>query len=494
MKANRPALKSSRQQPLVFGGSILILCISLWCGGLRPQVQANETLESPKTKTNTVHPVAAGEPQLPYKFAMPELSLEHQSPTATNALLTHSVKPPLPAVVTTNTLNPLEHESVASPNLISSSNTVRVNPREKERQFEMQLAVARRQRLENSGEMAETNLVKLIESEASEDIKKAALLEMALLAQQQNQSVKAIQIFGQFLEKYPHDPNLPDIQLRQGLLYRKLGSNKLALNKFYGVLSSTLSMKMDNWDRFQRIALQAKTEIADTYFMDDKYEEASTLYQRLLSENAPQLNRPYVQYKIIRCLASEEKNGQVVTQSEQFLEHFPDAGEVPEVRFLLASALKKQGRASDALRQVMILLESQSSSAAQSPQNWAFWQQRTGNEIANQLYQEGDYSNALTIYQVLTKLDKNPAWQLPVTYQVGLVYERLNQAPKAMESYKFILDREKSLDADAPPSLRTVIEMAKWRHNYLSWQMSADKGRLEVQPGAPITRAQSMSP
>lgn len=493
MKTNRPGFKPKRPILWCISGTFFAFCLSLWCGGFVTGVQGGEALESQvPTATHSLPSAVATNAPLPYKFVMPTLNAELQTQAVSNAPSPHNPTVPAPTMAPTNSLNPLEHESLPSPNLIS--NKPHVNPKEKEHQFEMQLAVARRQRLENSGGMAETNLVKLVESEAPEDIKKAALLELALLAQQQNETIKAIQIFGQFLEKYPQDPNLPDIQLRQGLLYRKLGSNKLALNKFYGVLSSTLSMKMDNWERFQRIALQAKTEIADTYFMDDKYEEAITLFQRLLTENAPQLNHSYVQYKLIRCFASEEKNGQVVAQCEEFLVKFPDAGEVPEVRFLLASALKKQGRASDAMRQVMILLETQGRSAAQSPQNWAFWQQRTGNEIANQLYQEGDYANALTIYTMLAKLDKNPAWQLPVTYQVGLVYERLNQFQKAMESYQVILDREKTLEAETPPSLRTVVEMAKWRHNYLSWQTAADKGRLEMHPGAPITRAQSMSP
>jgi len=62
---------------------------------------------------------------------------------------------------------------------------------------------------------------------------------------------------------------------------------------------------------------------------------------------------------------------------------------VPEVRFLLAAALKQTGRNADALQQVLLLLQSQQENVGKDPESWAYWQRRAGNEIANQLYREG---------------------------------------------------------------------------------------------------------
>jgi tetratricopeptide (TPR) repeat protein len=114
-----------------------------------------------------------------------------------------------------------------------------------------------------------------------------------------------------------------------------------------------------------------------------------------------------------------------------------------------------------------------------NPENWSYWQQRAGNEIANQLYLEGDYLNALDIYNSLAELNTAPAWQLPVWYQVGIIYERLQQPKKASEKYDAIVAREKALTASAEtPNLKTVIELAKWRKEHIQWQ---DRAEVAVQ-------------
>jgi tetratricopeptide (TPR) repeat protein len=146
------------------------------------------------------------------------------------------------------------------------------------------------------------------------------------------------------------------------------------------------------------------------------------------------------------------------------------------------------------MEQVLALLESQQANAERNPQTWVYWQQRTGNEIANQLYKEGDYVNALEIYRSLAELNRSVAWQLPVWYQMGLVYERLQQPQKASETYARILERQQELDAGGQsPSLAVVIEMAKWRQDQLQWQVRAELAttqRRAAEP-PPSTRPQS---
>ena len=143
---------------------------------------------------------------------------------------------------------------------------------------------------------------------------------------------------------------------------------------------------------------------------------------------------------------------------------------MPEVRFLLASALKKFNRNQESLKQVLLLLDSQRDNARQNPEVWAYWQRRAGNEIAAQLVQEGDCMDALEIDLRLADLDKSPEWQLPVCYQTALVYEQLQQWPKATDMYQRILERRKEIkDPNANPSLLSLFEMAGWRKNYVAW-------------------------
>jgi len=85
---------------------------------------------------------------------------------------------------------------------------------------------------------------------------------------------------------------------------------------------------------------------------------------------------------------------------------------------VLASALKKLGRNQESMKQVLLLLQSQQENVKKNPELWIYWQQKAGNDIANQLFKEGDYLSALSIYLGLADLNKSPAWQLPVLVSI----------------------------------------------------------------------------
>lgn len=334
---------------------------------------------------------------------------------------------------------------------------------------------ARRMKREKNFEAAESSFVMLLKANAPEEMHRTAMLEMALLAQENQQPGRAQQIYAQYLDRYSDDPSAAEVCLRQGLLYRQMGAPTLALAKFYSVMTTSLRLKLDRLDYYQRLVLQAQTEIADTYYLQGKFGEAAEFLGRLLKLENPQLNKSQIIYKLIRSLSCMNRHTEVVAQSEFFIEKYPTAPEIAEVRFLLADSLKKLGRAREATQQVLVLLESQQTTATNRPGNWIYWQQRTGNEIANQLYKEGDYLNALDIYKNLAQLSDTAAWQLPVWYQMGLVYERLMQPTKAAEFYDKILARQKELDStQRTPSLEAVLDMARWRKEQLKWQLKTE--------------------
>lgn len=342
--------------------------------------------------------------------------------------------------------------------------------------YQESLDLGRQLRQAHQFEAAEVALVSVMKAAAPEELQRTALLELALLAQENNQPARAQQIYTQYLEKFPDDPSAAEVYLRQGLLYRQMGTPTLALSKFYAVMTTALRLKLDRLEYYQRLVLQAQTEIADTYYLQGKFTEATDYLGRLLKLDNPQLNKAQIIYKLVRSLSCLNRHSEVVAQAEFFLGKYPDAPECAEVRFLLADALKKQGRNRDALQQVLALLEKQQSDATNQPGNWIYWQQRTGNEIANQLYKEGDYVNALEIYRNLAELNTNATWQLPVWYQMGLVYERLLQPERAAELYTCILGRQKELDSGGrSPSLETVLDMARWRREHLNWQLKAEE-------------------
>lgn len=367
----------------------------------------------------------------------------------------------------------------ASTNLIRSDGEQRrLAAREAEvAGFRQMLETARRLRAAKLFDEAMPNFVAVLKGNAPEELKRPAMLELALIAQEQNNLSRALEILTQYLTTWPQDPSAPEILLRQGLIYRQLGIHQMALSKFYATMTSALVVKDELFDYYRRLVLQAQAEIAETLAVQGQHAEAAAAFARLLKEDSPTLNRSRVHYRYITSLAAQGKHAETVGQAQQFLARFPEATESAEVRFQLAMSLKRLNRTSEALREIQRLLQSQQSQAREHPEALAYWQQRTGNEIANQLYQEGDFVHALDIYQSLLPLNPTPDWQLPLRYQIALAFERLEQPTKAIEFYGSIVGFEKDLGTNAPSSLRTTVDLARWRQGFLQWQDRTETAR-----------------
>jgi tetratricopeptide (TPR) repeat protein len=345
---------------------------------------------------------------------------------------------------------------------------------ERLKKFQLQLDLGREQRHQKNANLAVQTLTGILAANAPDEIQRLTLFELALVEQDDNKLIRAEQVFGQYLRNYPEDSSVPEVILRQGLIYRQMGVNELAISKFYAVMSSALRLKLQNMDYYKKIVLQAQIEIADTYYQEGNYVEAADFFSRLLKSDNPDLDQIQTQFKLVRSLSYSTNNMATIAQAQVFLDLYTNASEVPEVRFFLASSLKKLGRNNDSMKQVLLLLQSQEDNVRKDPETWTYWQRRAGNEIANQLYKEGDYLSALQIYLSLADLDKSPAWQMPVWYQAGLVYEQLQQWQKATAMYLRITNRQKELtDSTSTPSLVSLLEMAKWRQGYIEWMQRA---------------------
>jgi tetratricopeptide (TPR) repeat protein len=392
----------------------------------------------------------------------------------------------------------LHHEllqaSLPSTNLVNALSNARPDEQGRVKKFLEELESARRIHREKDYVTAGRVLAGLMESNAPLEIKRNALWELALVAHDANQFTRAQQIYAQYLQLFPEDPTVPEVFLRQGMLYREMGANVLALSKFYSVMNSTLNLNLDNV-YYTRLVLQAQTEIADTYYLQGKYTDAVEKFLLLLKQGSSTLNSLVIRFKLVRSLFNLGRHPEVVAQAESFFTSYPGVPEEAEVRFLMASSLKQMGQNREAMKQVLQLLASQEKVANQNPEDWVYWQQRAGNDIANQLYKQGDYVNALEIYSSLAEMNQSVEWQLPVWYQIGLIYERMSQASRANDIYDRIIGREKDLTGDnARPVLKAVLDMAKWRKNYLGWQSKADLATLAVRPHLSTNTANGASP
>jgi len=335
-------------------------------------------------------------------------------------------------------------------------------------------------------EQAEKKLLRLLAENVPDTIRQPALLDLGAVVAAENDLPRAQSIYTQYLDRWPTDVRVPEILLRQGGVFRQMGLDNLALTKFYGVMTAALSLKTDQLDYYRQLVLQAQTEIAETYYLMGRHADAAEFYSRLLQQSASGLNRPLMQFRLVRSLAATARNEEAVAAAQDFLAHFPDDPEAPETRYYLAQALKAEGQAGEALRQVLAFLQEEKKSAEDHPEVWAYWQQRVGNEIANSLYKEGDYMKALEIYLSLTRLDAAPTWQLPVKYQVGITYEHLLQPEKAVATYNEIIASESAVGTNATPDLQAIFEMARWRAGFIRWQGKAELANHSLSETASI--------
>jgi tetratricopeptide (TPR) repeat protein len=382
--------------------------------------------------------------------------------------------PPVPADVAINPALRQTTEALVNSNIVGTAHDQEVQA-DPMREFQTLLELGRQQRGEKNFTQAKRNFVALLEGRAPDPLKRAALLELATLAQEDNELGRAQQLYAQYLRRWPDDSSVPEVYLRQGLLFRQMGAPVMALAKFYAVMTSALTLKSGNVDYYQKLVLHAQTEIADTYYLQGKYADAAEFFRRLIKLDAHELKKQPVQFKLIRCLVALGEHEPAIAEAQDYLARYRKADDQPEIRFLLATALRQSGRKADALKHVLLLLEAQQATAAEDRSRWIYWQRRAGNEIGNQLYEEGDYLNALMVYSALAGLDTSSAWQLPVWYQMGLICERLHQPQKAAELYGRVIARQKELDSGASPGLKTVLDMARWRMEVLNWQTQTER-------------------
>ena len=332
----------------------------------------------------------------------------------------------------------------------------------------------------NDPALAEKLFAQLMRLGAPTSRKRDAMLRMGKqLDEKQKQYAKAIVVYEQFLQNFPNDPESPEILLRLGRLYRNIGANASALNKFYSVLYSSLQLK--NGDEYTDASLRAKMEIAHTHFAAGEYQKAGDLYSKvkLLKMSPEESSELAFRLAYIAYLAGDHSKS--VTEVQLFLDTFPASPLAPEAQYLFIQSLKKLNRNTEATKETLELLQAGQKYGQKKPAVWAYWQRKTGNEIANELYGSGDYYGAAQIYQKLAELNDAPDWRGPAIYQFGLCCERLRHFDRAREAYRYIIDK---IPATAKTStgtgivgenLSTVREMAEWRFEHLNWLEKTEK-------------------
>jgi tetratricopeptide (TPR) repeat protein len=314
-------------------------------------------------------------------------------------------------------------------------------------------------------------------AQAREKDQHTALLELARVYRLEGATTRAVACYEKFLKSFPDDPAVPEVYLDLGRALRTLGTFRLALASFYSVINSTMKVQADGFEKYRTVAKTAQFEIAETHFEEGDFEEASKYFSRLELLDLAPADRARAQFKAAYALVLAKDQAKAVESLKAFLRQNPDDGNVPEARYLLSVALQRMGHDQEAFDTAITLLKAEKTRQSTDPRQWAYWQRRTGNQIANGFYEQGNFWSALVIYEALAELSvQEPAWQLPALYQSGLCYERLRQYDRAREDYKKVADTcaAQAAKDQSTNGLDDVARMASWRLQQLAWMEKLD--------------------
>ncbi len=333
-------------------------------------------------------------------------------------------------------------------------------------------------------ELAETFYQHLLSIDAPDAMKAPALLQMADLYEKQHAVTKTITVLEAVRELAPGDPKMPEILIRLGDLYRDAGAYQTAISRYYSVLNSALKISEPTLQRYKDWTQQAQFEIAETYFASGDYAQANKFFVLVGKLDLSHADKARALFRSAYCLYLLDDKTGAEKSARQFLKDYSDTKFAPECRYLLARTLRALNRPQEAMDEVLALLQAEKSEAEKDPETWAYWQEKAGNQIANDFYLNGDFARAVTIYQALAKLNTSPDWLWPVIYEMGLCFERLQLPNRAAEAYAFITDESKKRKTGSTDALAQTVKMAAWRSGQLNWRKNTD-GRLEALLGGP---------
>jgi len=336
-------------------------------------------------------------------------------------------------------------------------------------------------------EMALVAYGKLLNMRMPRDQKKVVLIGYARTLRKKGELTKAVAVYERLVKDFQLDAEAPDIYLELGRAQRALGAYKTAITRFYNVLNSTIKLPEDGAARYRQLAKTAQFEIAETYFMEGNYTEASRFYARLRLLDLAPVDRAKAHFKAAFSLQLAGDNKGAIAMYRSFLEQNPDDDNVPEAHYQLATCLTALGRPQEAFMETLDLLRAEKAKTAKDPKVWAYWQRRTGNQIANEFYERGNFRNALSIYDTLQSLSQEPAWSLPIAYQIALCYERLGITDKAIGNYKSIISSAAAVKADDPrrEDYADLSRMSEWRLKQIDWVHDTERKLDTMLPAEP---------
>ncbi len=408
--------------------------------------------------THTAEPLSISHPAAPARTA-PDAPVERSSAPAAEA------KPSFTPAETPARTTPAPATAPTAPAGAAHTATATAPPPGTEIASMLKIGAAMTERADfDAAEIAYRQILRSRGVAAADT--KSALLGLARMHRKQGALIKAAAIYETFLKEYPEDERTPDALLELGRTIRALGTFNLAITRFYSVINSTLKLPGEGFAHYQLLAKTAQFEIAETYFQAGNYAEAAKFFTRLRLLDLAPADRARAHFKAAYSQHLQGLHDTALLTLRSFLEQSPDDENVPEARYLLAITLRQLNRPQEAFDVTLELLRTAQATVSSNPKLWAYWQRRTGNQLANDFFAAGNVVNAHAIYFGLAELSDDPNWRLPILYQMALCLERLGHNDRATATYRTIVE---TAGVSPAPELAELVRMSTWRLSQLDW-------------------------
>lgn len=326
---------------------------------------------------------------------------------------------------------------------------------------------------------AETAYEDALRIPTSAAFRERALLAYARMLRESGRDVRAVAMFQRFLADHPLSEDAAMAHLTVGRVMREMGLIDGALGHFYAVLNATLKIPSGELASYRNLTQVAMFEIAETHFSDSNFDSARKAFGRITLLDLPDSDRARAMYREAHSyyLSNDLKNA--VRAIRQFTERYPDDPNTYEARHYLCVSLRKLNRTEEALQETLELLRRIEGTNGTEHSSWGYWQRRTGNQLANDFYQQGDFQSAMKIYERLSAMRSDPGWRWPALYQYGLCLERLKQTSRAIAAFRTIAE-EAAAAGTLEGEAADIARMANWRMKHLGWNEDLERQILAL--------------
>jgi len=340
-----------------------------------------------------------------------------------------------------------------------------------------------RMRLENAITSRNVEeLAKFVDMDVGADFKRRILLTMGEIYGSEGSLSRQIGVYEKFVVEFPEDAEVPRVFLNLGRLYREMGATSMALSKFYNVLNVAINVSNGDINDYQNLSHRAQLEIAETHFSTGEYETAARFFKRLLRMKLTDDDMQNVSFKYSYAVYLMGDYRESATGLKAFVHAYPDGALSPEARYLLADSHLRLNEGRQAMIETLNLLKNKTNDKGAARETWLYWKKRTGNQIANLFYHESNFMDALAIYQAMADLSEEPDWRWPVLYQIGLCFEKLLMKPKAVETYRVLVESRQDVSDEVlnNRTLSAITEMANWRMRMLESELSMEQDLSKI--------------